>query len=673
MYSFFDIQFWLYFILFLIAIFFSIYIPGYYWIKKLPIKSLLVFHLLSIVLGFVLWGIQGYIFGYLNLRFVTYGYILLFALLVFFQRTQLLDTVKSSKKKLAKFDRVALSLIIIGMILQAYPVFMSGMMYSDGVRFFDVNATDGVLHLGYIQSMTETFPPQEPGINMPLINYHYWSDLVLAELARVWKLPTIHLFFQFIPPVISLVTGLGVYALIRVWGGSKVVGWWALFLLYFAGDAAYTFSLALHQKLSFHTPAIDNGAAQFLNLPHATAKMIFISSLIPLYYWIKQRKISFGLLSFLLFAVLVGFKVYYGIFVAIGMVLLLTFEWGKSIIVSVKNYGVFAGLLNTVKAEKQTIGIFMLYILISAVVYFPPNKSSGGLFFAPLEWPKLFLSSEGLNFEEWWLRRQVYEAAANTKALLVYDMFAIFIALVSIHGTRLLGFIPDKKLYKNLGIKMLLFLIPGSILFNLLGLYTLQESGLFNVYNFFVVSTIILSLFSAFILGRIHEKKNVFSIVFLTLFVLLTVPRIVSVVYNFTGWYTRNPINEKIVSHNEMQVLEFVRDHTDDRSIIQTHLLNHWDQESPYSVFFAQRNSFLTGTRLLETHNQPVEARKTDLEQLFDAPNSGEYAQKMKQFGIDYILLKKDKDQSLSFPIDETFLQIPFENNEFMVIKNISK
>ncbi|HRN69581.1 MAG TPA: hypothetical protein PLS49_00195, partial [Candidatus Woesebacteria bacterium] len=638
----------------------------------LPFKSFTTRLLFACVIGIVLWAVQGYLFGYLQIRFMSYLYILVFFVLFIKQWQDFVHRMRVFRGTFKKVDKIAVVLILVGVIVQTFPIFGSGMRYADGVRFFHVNATDGILHLGYIQSMIKSFPPQEPGINASLVNYHYWSDLVIAEFARVWNQPVIHLFFQYFVPVISLLTGVAVYLLVRTWGGSKNVARWALFLLFFAGDAAYLIMFILHQRISFSSPAIDNGLLQFLNMPHAMAKMIFITSLISLYYWVKTKSALFGTVTVGLFSVLVGFKVYYGIFVAIALLWMGVYMVVKSIVQNLKKRGIVKGVLLGIWDQKYLAMLILAFALIGAAIYFPPNKASGGLFYAPLEWPKLFLGAGALEFEEWWLRRQVYEQAHNIKALFLYDSIAVLITLISVYGTRLLGILPTRGLAKKLGPELLLFFIPTVIIFNILGLYTLQESGLFNVYNFFVVSSIILTLFAAFWLAEVQKIKKV-GVVLCGLFVLFTVPRVYVEGKILFTQYTTEINRSRLISNSELEALEFVRSNTDSNDIIQTHVRNSWDQVTPYSIYFANRSSYMTGTELLETHNQPIKEREVNLEYLFKSPNSGEFAQNMKKFNIDYVILKKDNDQTLPFLIERPFLEIEFENSEYIVVKDISK
>ena len=77
---FFDGSFWLYFFYFLIVIVIAFFPPGEIFLKKLRLSLLHRFVLGSIV-GMVLWGWQGFIFGYLNVRFLTYFYLIFFAAL----------------------------------------------------------------------------------------------------------------------------------------------------------------------------------------------------------------------------------------------------------------------------------------------------------------------------------------------------------------------------------------------------------------------------------------------------------------------------------------------------------------------------------------------------------------------------------------------------------------
>src|SRR5260221_3271006 len=80
-YSFLDIQFWLFALLTPLVFFVSFYVPGSFFVEKLKPKSTIIYFLLSLVLGLVMWGVQGFVFGFIQLRWLTYLYLMFFGFL----------------------------------------------------------------------------------------------------------------------------------------------------------------------------------------------------------------------------------------------------------------------------------------------------------------------------------------------------------------------------------------------------------------------------------------------------------------------------------------------------------------------------------------------------------------------------------------------------------------
>lgn len=668
MYSFIDFQFWVYAVLFFLISFVVFFIPGYIVVKRYVLLSPLTIFLLSVVLGVVFWGVQGYLFGFLQLRFLTYAYVLLAFSILFYQRYQVFNFLKRVVLEVRSLDKISGLLLLLGVILQIFPMVASGMRYFDGIRFYHVNATDGVMHLSYIQSIIRSFPPQEPGaVGLPLINYHYWSDLVIAELSRVFTLPVNHLFFQYIPLLISTITGLLLIQVIKTWKGSVLVIRYALFLFFFVGDGGYLIYLLLHHTLAFHTPAIDNGLSQFLNMPHVFAKMIFIAGLIPLHLFITSKKNSYGLLTVLFFATLVGFKVYYGLFAALGFSLVVAVFFLKALLSNFKKRKSFTVLFKTIKEQRIPLILLITFAVISSLIYFPANSGSGGLFYSPLEWPKIFLGEEALNFREWWLRQQVYVAAGNTRNVLIFNALALIIAAICIHGTRLLGLLPTKLLLKTLKLEGALFFIPGIILFTFLGFFTLQKSGLFNVFNFFIVSLIGLSFFAAFRLADITQKKSVLAKAFLILFIVISVPRTGYEIYNFVNLYSEGKY--QLISNDEIVALKYLRENTKKESVVQSHPGNSIDSITPYVSYFSDRPTYFTGGGLLETHNQPTERRKKRLNAIFKEPNVTEFATSMRNTKVNYVYLRKLDEEKLPFGQEKPHLTTIFETSTVIIYR----
>ncbi len=372
--------------------------------------------------------------------------------------------------------------------------------------------------------------------------------------------------------------------------------------------------------------------------------------------------------SIILFATLVGFKVYFGIFAAIGTCLVILVEMLKTF--SHFSKGSFLKRVQlTLKTHFIHILFVALFAIISAFIYFPVNKASGGLFYAPLAWPKLFLGSDALDFRLWWLRQQVYEANHNVPGMLLLTATAIFICLVSVYGTRLLGFFCWQRIAKHISLQLYVFFFPAIILFTLFGLFTLQTSGLFNVFNFFAVATVGLGLFSAIICHELWQSKKILSRIALGLLVIVTLPRSLNEIYLILNKYATNHY-DYIFSFQEIEALQAIKNKTPQNTVIQSSLYNENDRYTPYVSFFSDRSTYLSGDRLLETHNQPFENRKAGLIFIFDAADSYEFAQRVTQRKIDilYLVKRSNHTEDLHFPISSSYWYTLFENDGALVI-----
>ena len=653
--SLFDFSFLIWFILFFPIIFVTFYVPGYFIVKWINVKNRIHKFVYACVFGLVLWGIQGFVFGHLQLRFLSYAYCLVsIGLAIIFLkeiRLQLWSLRTYFSKKYIGF----ILLIGAGSIAQLSAIFSSGFRTTEGIKFFGNSAQDGVAHLAYIQSIIQHFPPQEPGLTNTFIrNYHYWTDLVLADLSRVWHIPVMHLYFHLFPIFVVVLVGISAVMLVREWGGTRKMAYWFLFLLYFASDAAYLVLAALGKNIGFYTPAIDSGVLQLLNMPHMVAKLIFIISLIVFYRWIKNNKISWGIVSSVLFAVLFGFKVYFGIFAGVGFTFYIV---GSAIYHSFLN--------RKITINPQVIFGYILFLILALVIFLPNNYGAGGFVYVYLEWPRSLLGVGSIDWRDWWLRRQVYEAAHNYRNLFVLDMLSVIIAFMSIYGTRILGLGVTRGLIKFFGGRKIIFILPALVIFHILGLFTIQSSGGVNVFNFFSVSSFFLSLFSAYTLSKIHFKK--LGIIVIVLFVILTIPRSINDVWQ--GFLSPFSKDYRLVTSDELQALQYIERHSKKSDVIQASPNNSWDIETPYVSFFSKRFTYLSGTSLLGTHNIKTESKKNELASIFKSNEIIDFQTKVKQRGITYIYLQKNPEQVLNFKIDPTYLLKVFENKTTLVYR----
>lgn len=636
-----QLLFWLKTGLFGVALIVSWYGPGS-WLLRRRKLDLADHYLLSFALGLVLWGVQGYLFGWLQLRFLSYAYLALSGWWLWQHRRSELQKLAVVIEQARAIPIWLWAIVASGTVLQLLPVFGSGLVRNQKIPWYGVNAYDGIMHLAYIQELAQHFPPREPGaVGLMLVNYHYWSDLVSAELARIWQLPIMHLYFQWLPLTITLLTTLALYRLVKTYHGSTSWAVWAIIMNYAAGDLAYVLSWLFHGSWGWHIAAIDNGATQFLNVPHTFAKFLLLAAVIVLYRWWHSRQRDWAIALVLLMGTLVGFKVYYGIFMALGLSLVVAGDWIK------QRRPVWSSAL-----------VLAATAAVSLAIFLPVNRHAGGLFYAPLEWPKLLLGPEHLDLRIWWLRYQVYDAAQSNKGIMALNLMAVVFCLLIMHGTRLLGFLPTIKGTRAWGLPLSLFFIPGTLLFNWLGLYTLQVSGLFNVFNFFVVATIPLSLMSAYWLSTFWQWRSPLGKVLCLTVLALSLPRVL-----YSGWFYANAYANQTPAQSlsvaDWQSLQLAKLQLPADALIQTHPYNEWNRITPAISYATNRSSYLTGAGMLETHNQPISDRQAVIKRGFTAAIPGDLAVELRQVGVTHVIMTSNPEEKLAFS---------FDNSEFKLV-----
>lgn len=625
-----SLPFWIQVLAFVSIVGGLFFAPGFFILSRLKLTGQKLLTLASApAIGMVLWGAQGYVFGYAHIRWGTYIYVGLIGALLLLRRSEIIAFWNSAWRK-KKIDVSIVLIIVIGVIAQCFQMFGSGLLYKDGIRFFRINAYDGVYHLNLIQSITRQFPPIEPGaVGLPVLNYHYWSDLVLAEIVRIFGIPSSVLFFQLFPIFVSVWTGIALVSLMRMFPSirSNAIKF-ALILTYFAGDLGFVLSYYLHRTWSVNIPVIDNGVTQFLNMPHTVAKMLFLAT-VPLFIlFLRKRSLPVGVLSMLLSAALFGFKIYFGIYMAVGILCSFIYTFLEGIVVKRK----------FVVGKEFILGI--LFLCLVAAIYLPVNVHAGGLTYVPLAWPRLMLAPDKLDYTDWNYRHAIYEMYKNVKGLIYLDVVAIIFCLLAIHGTRILGFFLSRKTVMTLGTRWIVFFYPATLLFTFLGFYTLQQSGGFNVFNFLAVSMTFLAISGGLLLDEIWGRWSILGKAIVIGVLLLSVQRSVIETTKMVEEYHTN-IDTKTIPKDEISALTYLREHTPSGAIVQSDP----DMYDYPIAYLSNRDTYYTAGDVLITHNQPTKEREMKVKSMIRSPSLNQFISEMESLKITYIIVHKSPTQ----------------------------
>lgn len=643
-------QFWVYALLFCVSSFFVYVVPGWFLlhIAKLDkgISTLSTF-VLAVCLGLTTWAAQGYIFGYAHLRGGTYLYVVGSVGIAFLMRAQLSSFLKKLGRGSRRAPLLPVAVLLLGVGLQLFQVFGSGLVYSEGVKLFRTHAYDGLFHVGLIEHMILHFPPNEPSASgMQIANYHYWSDLMMAEQARIFHIPVSFIFFQYMPVLVSVLTALALVSLLKQWKGSTAFIFFALFFLFFGADAGFLITYLAHHVFNFNYPVIDNGITQFLNMPHAMAKASFFGFLLALQLFIQKKRFAFGIVTAILCAVLFGEKIYFGLFGALALALFFFCE----VFVFLRTHGIARGI--TLATGKRGTGLFVVRFAIICVlgalctlaIYLPANSKAGGLGFYPLEWPKLFINPANIDWTDMRYRIAIAQLEHNGIRLFAYNVIIACACLLAVHGTRLLGLAWMPAHWKFFGRRWMLFFIVGTALFTFAGLFTLQSSGTFNVFNFFAVSTVILSICAAYMLAALWKSNRVLGGLLIGITLILTLPRGIYETVGMYERYTGKVRDVVIVSPEMIDMFAYMRTHAQPDAVIQSAPKNDFENSSTIAAFTG-RQTYIEGVYLLDTHNQPFKDREEIIKNLFRLTDKAEFTKVSRSVGIQYVIYQKDADK----------------------------
>ncbi len=642
MQTFLNVQFWLNFIYFWIAVFFSVYIPGSLVLKKLRLSKFENISL-SLVVGIVLLAWQGMIFGYLQARWLTYVYVLLTGItwLWFFIKEKHIFRIPIIPRSIIPL----IFLLSLGVVAQLTVTWFAGTQFKDGIYYCCGDTRDNILHIAYVNQITHNFPPIEPGLQgVTVRNYHYWGHIAVAELVRVFHLPLVNTTMQYVPLLLSILYGCLGITFGRLLKLKQSFTLWLIFFLYFTGDSVYLTILLLQKTLSFHSSVIAPASNFLVNYPMAFSLVVFLGELNIFVVWSKERKMYTALLAGFIFGSVIGFKV-------------------NTAIASLCGLLITAGYL-CIKKNFQLVVPSLLAILVSIIIYAPVNLGAGGLFYSGFWRVEDWVVQPMFNLSRYELARLVYQSHNNWPKVLVYDlMFTLFYFLS--FGTVLLGFIQSKKSLRLFPREIHIFLISGIIVCSFIGLFFLQNPGGANSIFFIYTAFVIALFYTALACSHWLNFKNSKLYAFLAfLIIILTVPESVQSVVT-------NIINIKnhagyVINNEELKAFNFVQNETPENSIVLVEPTTGLNSEAPYVGVYTDRPMFLsnTGNELI-THGIPFVPQALSVNIIFSSTDGTKVREELIKNRIKYIYM--DSNKNLVLDNVSNILDLVFINNTIKI------
>jgi hypothetical protein len=668
-------SFWLFFIAFFIAIFFAFYIPGSFFLKKYKLTSF-PHIILSIITGMALWGWQGFIFGFLDVRWMSYFYLLVFLILWIRtdEKKKILNFIKKSKEKpFKKIDFPLAFIIILGTILQLISIFAIGIVSPTGMSFCCA-VPDSLYHIALTNQLVKQFPPTEPGMAGIIVhNYHYMSNLVAADLIRIFHLPLIATLYQYFVVLLSLLLGLSAIAFGQIAQMKKTYIRWLVFFLYFSGDITYVLTFLNGKGFNFTIPTLENALWLWISPPRVFAAVVFFAGISLLYLWIKQKRMVLGILTAFVLASLVSFKIYDGIFMAAGVSALFIY------FVVTKQFRMLIPLILT--------GI------LSLILYLPVNAASGGLVFTGGWRFENFIVQPGLNLIHFEMAREIYVSHHNWFGVARFELFFALMYLIFVFGTILLGIFQTKKSLSHFPRELNIFLLAGIGVSALFGFFFIQTSGGANSSQFLITIDIVGSIYAAlacyYWIGKIKNKINYLVVL---LIVILTIPRVFDIAHVDISQIGNDPSLK--IDTNQLQALNYLKLNIPANAIILADNLERppvyvYDPKtkkriqiyvydprtwvgnfSYYISFLSNRSLFIDGdvatNSIVQSHGVDINARVNVDKTIFAEKNPALMNTVLHKDTINYIYLSSNAKLAKYPP---KFLKTVFRNSEVSILK----
>jgi hypothetical protein len=565
-----DVGIIIYFPLFLISIFFAFYIPGNIFVASLPLTKLQKLTL-SISFGIVLWALQGFIFGYLHARLLTYIF-LLSSLFVWVKLKRYKALQNNFKVTLPKFPDFIIGILIgIAVLTQLITSFANGISIAKGI-YFCCGLPDSLFHIALTNELVTNFPPHEPGLSGILLkNYHFLSNLTNADLIRIFHIPLLYLQYPYTSLLITLLFALNILTFSQLSIKKQLYSYWLLFFVFFSGDILFLLTLILGHGLNFHSSFLENASWLWISPPRVYGAMLLFAGLSFLILWINSKKKSIlDILIIFTLGILIGFKIYFAIFALVGL----------------------AALLMVYFKEKNIhkIIVIILTFLISIGLYLPINSSSGGFVFTGFWRFDDFAANGIFGLQKMELARYIYLAHGNWVHAYLNSITYFIIYFIFIFGTLLVSLFQTKKSLSLFDKKLHIFLISGLFVCFIFGSFFIQKTGGANSSQFLITDMIILPIYAALALfywSKKIEKRKILVILLSLLIVVLTVPRVIY--ETITTASSISYLQGEFIDSNQLAALTYLRNNTPQKAII----LQNNPYDCVYLSFLAQRQSYI--------------------------------------------------------------------------------
>lgn len=406
--------------------------------------------------------------------------------------------------------------ILIGSVAWTLVMIRSGWIYKYGMGFWGPNGHDGVWHVSLASGLARIDWQMPIFAGNQIKNYHIGFDLLLALLHGLTQLPIVNIYFQMLPPVLALVTGLSVYKFVQFWQKSDRAALWAVLFTYFATSFGWVISALRYHNIGGESMFWAQQAISTLINPPFALSLIFI--FFGLWALLKDK----NLLAILCFGLLTEIKIYAAILI-------------------------LGGLLVGSLRNKNYFKVFLGSAILGLAIFLPLNKASGSvLIFKPFWFLETMMAvSDRANWPKYYEAMINYRAAHNLfKGIPAYAIAFIIFVFGNL-GLRVIGIGETLRgKLSNMHYLLITMIMAGF----LLPMFILQVGTPWNTIQFTYYSLVLCGILAGIYFSRLKSQATS-----LIIFLLLTVPGVWGTLRQYLP--NRPPA---MISSKELEALHFL-------------------------------------------------------------------------------------------------------------------
>jgi hypothetical protein len=304
-------------VLFALFVIFCFYLPGKFFITRLKVKpqpneDLFV----APVTGIVFFTFLLYILAWVHLDWMSIPVLLVIDVLC----------IRENKKRFRSLPQaylLSIGFIAVCSLIFSTPLLLMG-IYGNKIVYH----VDDLWHLSLIQELKANFPPNIPDFaGVQLRGYHFFYNFLLGKISSLFFFSPLSLHFHLFPLLLALLWGLGVYTLMYAWSKKVSASLIAVFLTIFGGSFAYILSLQGHPEVSLSDGlGMLQPASSIYNPPFTISVVILLFCLFLLYRYLQTREKQWLIPMALAAGILPMFKVYAGIILFGGLLVVVALE-----------------------------------------------------------------------------------------------------------------------------------------------------------------------------------------------------------------------------------------------------------------------------------------------------------------------------------------------------------